>query len=125
LLAGCTPAEQPRGTAEGTVTFGGRPLTTGTISFTNGSTNAAYNSDLDGNGRFRFEVAAGYGLPPGEYRVAISPFTPPKPSIHYVNPDMTKREYPAIPQKYQQAETSGLSATVRGGANPDFLFEIP
>jgi hypothetical protein len=126
LSAGCSPTEQkPLGTASGTVKFQGRPLTTGTITFTHPTTGASYVSSIDQEGHFRFEVAAGYGLPPGEYRVAISPYTPTKPSIHYVDPDMSKKDYPPIPAKYQNPDTSGMLAVVSSGSNPEFLFEIP
>ena len=124
LLCGCNHAV-PLGTASGIVTLHGKPMTTGTITFTRTDGAATYISDIDASGSFRFEVAAGKGLPVGDYKVSISPYRPTKPSLEYVDPDMTERAYPNVPPRYQDPEKSGFTAKVEPGAHPDFRFDIP
>src|SRR5262249_36835173 len=108
---GCS-SEPPLGKAEGQVTLHGKPMPTGSIIFENTAGGATYVCALDPAGHFRFEVARGYGLPPGNYQVGISPYTPPKPALDFVPPDMNPKTYPNISQRYQNPATSGFVVTV-------------
>ena len=124
FLCACNHA-MPLGAASGIVTLHGMPMSTGTITFSRTDGSVTYICDIDASGHFRFEVAAGHGLPVGEYKVAISPYRPTKPSLEYVDPDMTERAYPNVPPRYQDPEKSGFTAKVEPGGHPDFRFDIP
>jgi hypothetical protein len=97
----------------------------GSVVFTDDSQGVSYVSDLDAEGRFVFQVAQGYGLPPGTYEVAIRPPRPNKPSLEYVAPNYAaKTNYPNIPNKYHEHKTSGLSVVVKAGANEPYVFDM-
>src|SRR5688500_13788053 len=116
LLAGC--GKPPLGEATGRVTFQGAAVGEGSVVFTDDSQGLSYVTDLDAEGRFVFQVAQGYGLPPGTYAVAVRPPRPNKPSLEFVAPNYkAKTNYPNIPKKYHDHKTSGFSAVVKAGAN--------
>jgi hypothetical protein len=124
LLAGCS-TRPPLGKVTGQVTFRGAPVSEGCIIFTDDGQGLSYVSDLDGEGRFVFQVAQGYGLPPGNYAVAIRPPRPSKPSLEYVAPKMdANKEYPNIPKQYREPKTSGLAAVVKAGGNEPYVFDL-
>jgi hypothetical protein len=122
LTAGCSRPDL--GVATGTVTSGGRPVARGIVQFESRADGRAYIAPLDEDGRFRFQVAAGYGLPPGPYAVAVKPPTT-LPSLTFVPPLETKPEdYPEIPHRYHGPATSGLAVEVQAGANEPFRFDL-
>jgi hypothetical protein len=124
LLAGCN-TRPPLGKVTGQVTYRGVPVSEGSIIFSDDSQGLSYVSDLDTQGRFVFQVAQGYGLPPGTYQVAIRPPRPSKPSLEYVTPKFeANKEYPNIPKPYREHATSGLTAVVKAGANEPYVFEM-
>ena len=66
------------------------------------------------------------GLPPGTYQVAITPRTFGDGETPLIEGPPSARAPPptAIPAKYQDVATSGLTATVKAGANPAFDFPL-
>lgn len=95
----------------GTVKYDGKPLPQGTITFVTtgqGATNAA--GDLDSSGRYSLSTQEkGDGVPPGSYKVRIESWaSPPKMDASGLHPGKS-----AIPKKYDNAEASGLTATVK------------
>ena len=119
--AGC---ERPAtlGKVHGKVTHQGQPVTAGTVVFRS-DRGVNMNAPIDAEGQYRVSMAKGVGLPPGEYRVAVAPplldlpigaiKAPPKPP-----------EYPQLPKKFRQPDTSGLVLTVKEGDN-EFNIELP
>lgn len=107
LLAGCSGG-QPAGSISGTVTLDGSPLTAGAVVFTNEAMGFGVTAELDGSGTYQVR-----SIPTGQYQVAIEP--PPPPAPH----EMDQRVVPPtdVPRKYQDSQTSGLSATVQRGTN--------
>lgn len=126
LLVGGCHRPVPLGKAVGTVTFRGKPVEAGAVIFSNDAEGVAYVGHLEPGGNFRFEVAAGYGLPPGTYKVGIGP-PQPKPSLEVdlARKTEAKSQFPEIPKKYYDPATSGLTATVADGENEPFRFEVP
>ncbi|MDA0658446.1 MAG: carboxypeptidase regulatory-like domain-containing protein [Planctomycetota bacterium] len=125
VMAGCQ-RHVPLGKAVGIVTFRGKPVEAGAVIFSNDAEGVAYVGHLGPGGNFRFEVAAGYGLPPGTYQVGIGP-PQPKPSLEV---DLARKTdvrspFPEIPKKYFDPATSGFTATVADGENEPFRFEVP
>lgn len=100
----------------GTVTYRGKPVPKGTVTFvstTPGARNATGEIQEDGSYTLHTEQP-GDGAAPGEYRVTlyahdepVLDYTPRKP----VPPKLL------VPAKYENPETSGLKATVKGGSN--------
>jgi hypothetical protein len=97
----------------------------GCVIFTDGRQGLSFVSDLDAEGRFVFQVAQGFGLPPGNYEVAVSPPRPTKPSLENVAPEReANKAYTNIPKQYREPKTSGLSAIVKAGANEPYVFDM-
>lgn len=123
-LVGCRP-RPPLGEARGEVTFRGSPLQAGSVIFANDEAGASYVSPIAEDGTFRFGVAAGYGLPPGTYQVAVGP-PHPGPTLASGDPPAPPRTapMPEIPPRYRDPAASGLTVTVREGDNPPFRIDL-
>jgi len=91
--------------------LGGKPLIAGVVTLTNSKLGVGASGALDEFGAYR---VAGE-LRTGEYEVAVQPPPAPPPL------EMPKTPAPAatvnIPQKFRDAKTSGLKATIKPGAN--------
>lgn len=129
LLVGCRGGEAPPDTVRvtGRVAYQGRPLSTGTISFqpageTRGPANRPATGTLDGEGRYELSsFRSGDGAVPGEYRVVIVSLAE-APSID----DPDSAEVWAIPERYGNGATSGLTASVPadGSGAVELNFEL-
>jgi hypothetical protein len=124
LTTGCSPSDVGR--VAGQVTLNGQPLAEGSILFQDDTGAISVNAALDGDGRYEVRTYDKRGLPPGTYRVAITPRTfgdgetpliegPPAPTAPTASP---------IPPRYRDVATSGLTATVQAGSNPPFNFDL-
>lgn len=112
------------GTAAGRVWSKGQPVSRGIVQFENREDGRSYVSPIDGEGRFQFKVAAGHGLPPGFYDVAVLPPTT-LPSLAYVPPvEYDPDSCPEIPRRYHEAKTSGLKVDVRPGSNSELRLDL-
>lgn len=111
LLAGCTPNYPETAKVEGTVTLDGRPLVAGEVRFyAEHGGQASGPIHEDGNFRLTtFLVEDGAVL--GTHTAVVVPPT-----------DGSGSPLMAIPQKYQDPATSGLTYEVKRGMN---IFEIP
>jgi len=116
---GCSsgPATSP---VKGKVTFQGKPVTEGTVTFLNPTEGGAAEAQINKDGSYTFQG----GVMPGEYLVVITPL------MHIVDTDPGKSppapvEKPAsdIPQKYRQQGTTKLRASVKPGPN-EFPFDM-
>lgn len=120
--AEATPAPQPA-KVTGMVTLDGKPLAGATIVFTPQKGRSA-SGVTDGQGRYSLSTSAqDDGAPPGVYRVTITADSqdPAKP-----NEAQSKRGAagkPAIPARYSNPATTGLTTEIRPGANV-FDFEL-
>jgi hypothetical protein len=101
----------------GKVTTGGKPVTGASICFS--SQGGASCGVLDDTGEYEITI----GLKPGSYKVYL--FVPSTPG----SPPMPK-EPPAteptsnVPPKYLSVTSSGLTAEVRAGDNPNTDFAL-
>ena len=115
LLAGCGPSKAPSGTVSGKITLEGQPLTAGVVTLVNSAAGTGASAELDASGNYRI---AGE-LPTGPYEVMIQAPAPPPPLP--ASPGAPLPPTPAlkvnIPAKFHDAKTSGLSVTVKAGAN--------
>jgi hypothetical protein len=111
--AGC----QGRGNVHGKVTYNGKPVVFGTVLFHGKDGLRQGNISPDGSYAVR-DVAA------GEARAAVNSPNPRGIELYpNKNPKYKQEPYPdvpgwfAIPNKYEDVSTSGLSYTIKGGSN--------
>ena len=109
------------------VTFAGKPVSDGTIRF-EGPAGVSENADLDGEGKYQVRSHLGAGLPSGVYRVAVLPRVAVRsdspPLAGAAPPEDPTKEFPHIPPKFRNIETSELKIEVQRGANPPFDFDL-
>ena len=104
---GCGPAEPPRGSVSGKVTYNGQPLASGAVAvivtlIDEGAGEGA-SARIDSSGNYHIPTILA-----GEYAVAVYN-EPPQPGGKVVKLD--------IPDKYQDVLSSGLKVTVKEGKN--------
>lgn len=105
-VAGCGPAHQTdpnRAVVSGVVTYNGKPLPAGTVSFETTDPPMASSALISEGGKYTTDR-----VPIGACKVSVS-----TASVQYGNPSA----YVAIPQKYEDAATSGLTAEIKPGEN--------
>ncbi len=130
VASGCgTKPEQPEmGTVVGRVTIAGKPVTNATIRFA-----SIEHADIDRlanigpDGAFEVKAYNGPGLPPGKYRVAVTPGRiPEQDAMLSIDKEPAKPASPtvSIPEKYVDIETSGLTIDVMTGENSAFTIDL-
>ena len=106
VLAGCGDGRGVRVPVSGTVTIDGAPLAFGSILFeplAGGENNRSGGGALESDGTFRVSAYTAFdGLPPGQYRVAITGTEPLS--------DTARRWH--APKKYSDPASSGLTADI-------------
>jgi hypothetical protein len=105
---GCSKPGPPKFPVSGKVSFKGQPLKEGMVTFYT-KDDGAYAATIDASGTFVIDK----GLKEGQYRVYVEP--PPEvmtPPPRGGPPNTPPKVYENVPQKYRQAATSGLLATV-------------
>lgn len=121
LTAGCQKEEQrSHFPVSGYVTFEGKAVNGGTVTFHR--TDTSGGGEIDSRGYF---TVNGDGLKPGEYFVAIippAPFDTP-PTFAVDGPPRVAREFPEFPCKYRSPVTSEFRVSVQE-VNNVFRFEM-
>jgi hypothetical protein len=119
--AGC--ASGPAiGDVKGHVTFEGKPVTEGNISFFNPTLGTGADAPLADDGTYVIKTQAG-GLPVGDYIVFITPETYLDKSDPTTPPARVEKKAANIPMKYRRQGSTPLKATVEGGKNK-FDFDM-
>jgi hypothetical protein len=120
-MAGCGVKVPPTGEVFGKVMYNGKPVTAGTVKFFPEAGGEPVGTSLGIDGTYRAT-----GIPVGRSKVAIETLsfkhmTAPPPGIAR---QITggRPVYVAIPAKYEQPDTSGLTVEVEKGEKP---FDIP
>ena len=109
-LSGCGESREKPQPVFGKVTFQGKPVSAGTIRFSNPQAAIDMTADLRSDGTYEIVTAHGAGLPEGTYQVAI---TPPRIDVPLIGPPPKTPECRDIPAKYRQPSTSGLTLTLK------------
>ena len=124
LSAGCSGPETGR--VAGKVTLGGTAVTKGSIAFEDAAAGVSVNASLQSDGSYVVRTHDRDGLPPGTYKVAVTPSTFGDGEVPLVTDPSAKAASPQseIPQKYRSTATSGLTATVKAGDNEPFNFDL-
>jgi hypothetical protein len=105
LLAGCSQdphSNKPSGNVSVKVTYGGEPVTLGTVFLFSQQTGLGGGADLNEEG-----IAQIRAIPLGDYIVTVGP-----PELDLIDPNPPQLEYANIPKKFQSDSTSPLRATV-------------
>ena len=118
-LAGCS-SPPVTGQVKGNVTFKGKPVAEGMVTFLNLTEGGAAEAQIKAEGAYEVKN----GVVPGEYVVVINPLveivdTDPGKSP----PAPVEKQAPDIPRKYRQQGTTTLKASVKAGPN-DFNFDL-
>jgi hypothetical protein len=124
-LVGCGRTGPPIGSVSGKVTLNGKPVTNADICFASPEGYGA-SARLSANGEFRLGSQYGPGIPLGKYRVSIVPRrseTGPSPFAPTPSGPKASKTPGEVPAKYQNMETSGLTANVDGQQRV-FTFDL-
>lgn len=124
LVSGCSGPET--GKLSGKVTLpGGKPLAQGSVLFENTEKGVSVNAPLGSDGTYTVRTHDRAGLPPGTYKVAVTPSTFGSGDVPLAE-DPSKQASAAseIPAKYRSTATSGLTVTVKPGTNPALDIEL-
>ncbi len=119
IFVGCGGSSGPEmARVSGKVTYQGKPLTKGTISFiSNDPSGSNANSVIGPDGSYSLQTTnPNDGAVVGEYRVIVSDIDPnalntPAPG------EPVKKQERLIPEKYEKPDTSGLTRKVVSGSN--------
>ena len=119
IILGCSSGP-PTGTVKGKVTFKGKPVAEGLVTFINPNEGGAAEGYLNKDGTYQVVNR----VVVGEYQVIITPLT----EIVDTHPGKTppspvEKAAPDIPKKYRTPGTSPLKATVKAGEN-ELNFEM-
>jgi hypothetical protein len=108
----------PSGQLSGTVTLDGKPAKTVTVIFENREKGICMTATTDDNGRYVMRTADAAGLYIGDYRVSVMPTFRPVAmnGLAYKEKVKPVAIFP-VPEKYQDAKTSGFSSTIHEGEN--------
>lgn len=148
LCSGCggDPGIEGLVDVSGTVTYQGNPVESATVSFSPTSGTRAASGRTDADGRFQLtSLNPGDGAIPGDYKVSVSKVEDTDPSHHVTAEQFAEMvaggkapptgptrpgqieagglEY-HVPEKYLDAEESGLTAVVTADGTNDFTFDL-
>lgn len=119
LLTGCQPKEELpiTGLVSGNVTFNGKPVAAGVISFENKQDGVGATAKI-ADGKFTFDG----GVSAGHYQVTVSPPQAEPPPLNA--PPQAPQQYNDIPAKYRSSSTSDLTVDIVEGENKvDFALK--
>lgn len=121
-ISGCGSSGPEMARVQGTVTYNGKPVILGTISFISPDPNRRNaTGQLDPNGNFQLQTEnPGDGAEVGDYLVSI--YSHNEPILDY-RPKVPVKPQRLIPEKYENPQTSELKRTVQSGSNT-FDFEL-
>jgi len=135
-FSGCGPKRPPLGKIEGTVRFDGEPIESGTIIFTVSGQRDASGQIVNGNIKDVTTFDIGDGAPVGEARIAVIVIKD-SPAQAVASPAFDDSAAPgggpvmrleggdfAIPPRYFNPETSGLTTTIKQGITNSVNLEL-
>jgi hypothetical protein len=115
VVGGCGGATDGRVTASGTVTLDGDPLPDGTVAFYKDGASAGVGTIESGGFELK-ETGGSEGIQPGSYQVAVESWEVEPNSVNDEGEIVTDGKS-RIPEKYNSATTSGLTAEITDGDN--------
>jgi len=122
MLSGCQKEDRygPRGRVTGKVTYEGQPVSEGAVSFFNAESSITTSGKLEADGSYTLMFAGSQDVPLGKYIVTVHP-----PSVSHEPGEAPppQKEYPDIPFKYRERQTTDLTAEVEA-KDQEFDFEL-
>jgi hypothetical protein len=112
LCLGSCGGGPPMGEVSGKVTFEGRPVAEGRVSFMNTTAGTGGEGQLK-DGAYTLSAP----LPPGDYKVMVTPLTVRQQDGGKGPVVGVEKPAPDIPPKYRTIGSTDLKATVKGGPN--------
>jgi hypothetical protein len=112
VIAGCS--QQYDANVTGNVTYAGKPLTTGALTFHPTASGPLAMGDIHADGTYMLQTGEVAGLKAGDYLVTVVA-TGPMPEPTAAEPMPLPKLL--IPARYGDVKTSGLKYTVKSGAN--------
>ncbi|MCA9069051.1 MAG: hypothetical protein KDA84_09020 [Planctomycetaceae bacterium] len=110
-LSGCGGESSPTGLVQGQVKMKGKPIEEGQVVLFSEPGRPVGSAPITSGGTFEFSAP----VPAGNYVVAILPPAEEVPAG--AEPSSAKPKIPAIPPKYRNEATSGLTAAIEPGEN--------
>lgn len=122
VIAGCFSSGPAVGEVSGKVTFKGKPVKEGTVTFLNSSEGSAGESPIDANGSYRIpQLVVGQT---GEYIAIVTPLMEIKDTDPGKSPPApVEKSAPDIPVKYRQQGLTPLKTRIKEGKN-EFAIEM-
>jgi hypothetical protein len=112
-LAGCRSGNAPTGQVAGTVTFEGKAVPQGRVTFQHPDTGYSDEALLNKDGTFAIQAP----MPVGDYKVYIIPLVV-REQVDRRGPEVGVEQKAAdIPEKYRTIGGTDLTATVKEGKN--------
>jgi len=113
---GCGSSGPEMASVYGTVTYQGKPVPKGTVSFVSADgKHRNATGQLDANGSYKLQTeASGDGAEPGDYDVTV--YAHDEVLLDY-KPKVAAKPTILAPTKYENPKTSGLKRTVKSGSN--------
>ena len=119
FIVGCFPSGPEVGEVSGKVTFKGKPVKEGIVTFLNPSEGGAGESPIDANGSYTIPQ-----LVVGDYIVIVTPLMEMKDTDPGKSPPApVEKSAPNIPVKYRQQGLTPLKSPVKKGKN-EFQIEM-
>jgi hypothetical protein len=118
-ICGCgSKSIPPWGRLSGTVTLDGKPAKTVTVVFENRDKGVCMTATTDDAGRYAMRTAEVAGLFVGDYRVSVLPtfHMVAHEGLGYKEKVKPTANFP-VPEKYQDASTSGFAGAIHEGEN--------
>lgn len=113
---GCGKSAPVTGKVAGKLTYKGQPVSDALVIFESAETQRTITAPVKADGTYEVVIAGGEGLPVGNYQVWVTPPPHSIPMEQFKTPPPPK-QYPNIPQKFREPETSGLTLQVVNGQN--------
>jgi hypothetical protein len=118
LIAGCGPSDPlARYSVSGKVTYQGKPVEEGTITFEDPAAGQVNSAELGSGGSYSVE------LPAGDFKVSVSPPLVETKAGPDTPGDLVPKKVANIPKKYWVQESAGISAKVTSDQTT-FDFEL-
>lgn len=110
------------GTVTGKVTFNGKPVPEGTsIVFLHKDKGITASSPIAADGSYALRMRRENAILAGNYQIGITPptveLTPAEAEAVNSGKTLPEKEWPEIPKKYRNPESSGVLFTVKAGEN--------
>ncbi|WP_425395293.1 hypothetical protein [Aeoliella sp.] len=108
----------------GTVTYNGKPLEFGSVTFQPAAGGAIARAQIQPDGTFELTTDGRTGAPIGMNNVRVTCFANQKPGAAQAGDGEASLGKALIPERYSRFSSSGLTIEVKAGENPPYEIEL-